>query len=151
MAEQPSSFLPIGWERIEQDCRRLAALLSERGAFVGIIAVTRGGLIPAALLSRFLKLRLIDTICIASYDDKTLGETKILKAPDLPEGGAGWLVVDDLVDSGTTGRVVRQLLPRAHFATLYAKPQGRPLVDSYVEDMPQDQWIQFPWEAVGED
>ncbi len=63
-----------------------------------------------------------------------------------PAGGAGVLVVDDLVDTGATAKLVRELLPRAHFATVYAKPLGRPLVDTFVTEVSQDTWIYFPWD-----
>ncbi len=60
--------------------------------------------------------------------------------------GAGWLLIDDLVDTGRTAKAVRDTLPRAHFATLYAKPQGRPIVDTFVKEFRQTQWIFFPWD-----
>ena len=62
------------------------------------------------------------------------------------EGGKGLLVIDDLVDTGKTARVVRDMLPNAHFATVYAKPLGRPLVDTFITEVSQDTWIYFPWD-----
>ena len=97
-------------------------------------------------------MRIIETISIASYHDyKTQGGLQVLKtiAPDvlkLGEEGARVLVVDDLVDTGATAKVVRELLPRAHVATVYAKPQGRPMVDTFVTEVSQDTWIYFPWD-----
>ena len=61
--------------------------------------------------------------------------------------GKGVLIVDDLVDTGKTARVVRELLPKAHFATVYAKPMGRPLVDTFITEVSQDTWIYFPWDT----
>jgi xanthine phosphoribosyltransferase len=61
--------------------------------------------------------------------------------------GEGWLIVDDLVDTGTTARAVREMLPKAHFATVYAKPSGRPVVDTYITEVSQDTWILFPWDS----
>ena len=58
----------------------------------------------------------------------------------------GWLIIDDLVDTGDTARAVRKMLPKAHFATVYAKPAGRPLVDTYITEVSQDTWIFFPWD-----
>jgi len=55
--------------------------------------------------------------------------------------------MDDLVDTGRTAAVLRQLMPKAHFAAIYAKPLGRPLVDTYVTEVSQDTWIYFPWES----
>ena len=54
------------------------------------------------------------------------------------------MIVDDLVDTGKTARLVRDMLPDAHFATVYAKPMGRPLVDTFITEVSQDTWIFFP-------
>ena len=43
-------------------------------------------------------------------------------------------------------QAVRQLLPKAYFATLYAKPAGRPIVDTFVKEFKQTKWIHFPWD-----
>lgn len=134
----------VSWQEIERDCRALAAKVAGSGSFAGIVAVARGGLVPAALLAHLLKLPLVDTVCVASYDGREQGEPVILKT--VPGDGAGWLVVDDLVDSGTTLAVLKGLMPRAHFATLYAKPAGRDAVDSFVAEVEQDVWLAFPWE-----
>ncbi len=56
-------------------------------------------------------------------------------------------MVDDLVDTGRTADVLRRLLPKAHFAAIYAKPLGRPLVDTFVTEVSQDTWIYFPWDV----
>ena len=56
------------------------------------------------------------------------------------------LVVDDLTDTGKTASIVRNMLPNAHFATIYAKPAGRPVVDTFVTEVSQDTWIYFPWD-----
>ncbi len=61
--------------------------------------------------------------------------------------GTGWLIVDDLVDTGRTGRIVRDMLPKAHFATVYAKPAGRLVVDTFITEVSQDTWILFPWDS----
>jgi len=136
----------LGWDDIHRDTRRLALQLQGKGPFLGIVAVARGGLVPAAILARELSLRHVDTVCIASYGDGVREQTlAVLKR--IEGSGAGWLVVDDLVDSGATARVVRAMLPAAHYATLYAKPAGRPLVDTYVADVAQDVWLVFPWDA----
>ena len=65
---------------------------------------------PAAIVARELGVRIIDTVCIASYDHKKQGDLKVLKAitaetAKLGGGtGKGLLIVDDLVDTGKTGR-----------------------------------------------
>jgi xanthine phosphoribosyltransferase len=88
---------------------------------------------------------MIDTVCVASYDEKVQSDAVLLKGPG--GDGAGWLIIDDLVDTGRTAQIVRDLLPKAHFATVYAKPAGRPLVDTFITEVSQDTWILFPWDT----
>lgn len=135
---------PVSWEELHRNAKALAWRLVDDGPWKGIVAVTRGGLVPAAVVARELDIRLIDTVCIASYDERKQGALKVLKGMD--SDGSGWLIVDDLVDTGRTAKAVREMLPRAHFATVYAKPAGRPLVDTYVTEVSQDTWILFPWD-----
>ena len=70
---------------------------------------------------------------------------QILKPASMAEDGEGWLIIDDLVDTGETGKMLRQMMPKAHFATVYAKPSGRPVVDTFITEVSQDTWIFFPW------
>lgn len=141
----------ISWPELHRDTRLLCHQLVERGPFKGIIAIARGGLIPAALVARELEIRLVDTICASSYeaaDDDSAQtmrkEVKILKGVE--GDGEGYLLIDDLVDTGNTARVIRKLLPKAFFATIYAKPQGLEVVDLCVKQFAQDKWIYFPWD-----
>src|SRR5690606_26031785 len=135
---------PVSWEELHRHAKALSWRLADMGPWKGIIAVTRGGLVPAAILARELDLRLIDTVCISSYDHQDQRAAQVLKG--VPGDGEGWLIVDDLVDTGTTAKLVREMLPKAHFATIYAKPAGRPLVDTFVTEVSQDTWIFFPWD-----
>jgi len=138
---------PVTWDELHRHARALAWRLLDLGPFEGIVAVARGGLVPAAIVARELDLRLVDTICVSSYDDRKLGERqRITVLKGVSGDGAGLLIVDDLVDTGHTARVVREMLPKAHFATVYAKPAGRPLVDTFVTEVSQDTWILFPWD-----
>ena len=142
-ATSPKTF-PVSWEELHRNAKALAWRLASNGPWKGIVAITRGGLVPAAVVARELELRLIDTLCIASYDDRQQGEMTVLKRVE--GNGEGWLIIDDLVDTGKTAKAVREMLPRAHFATIYAKPAGRPLVDTFITEVSQDTWILFPWD-----
>ena len=151
----PKHF-PVSWDQFHRDARALAWRLASTGPFSAIICVTRGGLVPAAIVARELNVRLIETVCVESYSGSGVGrqgELRVLKgiaeAVTSGEhgGGQGVLIVDDLVDTGKTARVVRDLVPKAHFATVYAKPMGRPLVDTYITKVSQDTWIFFPWDT----
>ena len=135
---------PVSWDQLHRDAKALAWRLAEIQPWQRIVAITRGGLVPAAIVSRELEVRLVDTICVSSYDHQAQGDLTILKT--IEGDGENTLIVDDLVDTGKTAKVVRDMLPKAHLATVYAKPAGRPLVDTFVTEVSQDTWIHFPWD-----
>ena len=143
--ERYTKTFPISWEQLHRDSKALAWRLVDMNTWKGIVAITRGGLVPASIIARELEIRLVDTVCVSSYDFKEIGESKILKSVNIDD--EDWLLVDDLVDTGRTARIVRDMLPKAHFATVYAKPEGRPLVDTYITEVSQDTWILFPWDT----
>jgi xanthine phosphoribosyltransferase len=150
---QPRKPFPVSWDQFHRDARALAWRLAEAGPFAAIVTITRGGLVPAAIVARELNIRVIETVCVASYDHVTQGELEVLKtvAADVVAigggRGKGVLIVDDLVDTGKTARMVRDILPEAHFAAVYAKPMGRPMVDTFITEVSQDTWIFFPWDT----
>ena len=143
-------FFPVSWSDLHRDARALAWRLAELGPFDRIIAIARGGLAPAAIIARELDIRYVDTVCIVSYKEgeegiaNVRGELQLLKGVE--GDGTGCLVIDDLVDSGETAKAVRRLLPKAHIATVYAKREGLPTVDTYITQVSQDTWIVFPWD-----
>lgn len=144
----------ISWDQIHRDSRALAWRLDghgpDDGAWRAVVAITRGGMAPAMIAARELDIRTVDTISVKSYDHQAQSEAQVLKQPD-PEmmgDGTGILVIDDLVDSGKTLELVRKLYPKAHFATVYAKPKGRPQVDTFITEVSQDTWIFFPWDMA---
>jgi xanthine phosphoribosyltransferase len=152
-APSPEKIFPVSWDQFHRDSRALAWRLHAAGPFAAIVCITRGGLVPAAIVARELNVRIIETVCVASYQNyNNEGELKVLKGiaaevASMGGQGKGVLIVDDLVDTGKTARVVRDLLPAAHFATVYAKPMGRPLVDTFITEVSQDTWIYFPWDT----
>ena len=151
----PEKMFPVSWDQFHRDARALAWRLSGM-KFNAMVAITRGGMVPAAIIARELGLRVIETLAVSSYGggedgapEQAQGALRILKPISselLATGGAGVLIVDDLVDTGATARLARDLLPKAHLATVYAKPAGRPLVDTFVTEVSQDTWINFPWD-----
>lgn len=146
----PEKAFPVSWDQFHRDARALAWRLASNGPWKAIVCITRGGLVPAAVISRELGIRLIETVCVASYHDYVdQGELVVLKEISpalLKDEGREILIVDDLTDTGKTAAIVRAMIPKAHFATVYAKPKGRPLVDTFVTEVSQDTWIYFPWD-----
>jgi xanthine phosphoribosyltransferase len=154
MSQSPKAF-PVSWDQFHRDCKALAWRLSgpgkEKAPWTAIVAITRGGLVPAAIIARELGIRTIETVCIASYHEyKDQGELDVIKGINVDmvkhDGGRNVLVIDDLTDTGATAKKVREMLPNAHIATVYAKPTGVPMADTFVTEVSQDTWIYFPWD-----
>lgn len=147
MSEQDNSRkdFPVSWEEIHRNSKALAWRLNEIKEWKGIIAITRGGMVPACIVARELDIKLIETFCISSYDHKDQRSSNIIKSPDADDG-EGWLVIDDLVDTGGTFKVAREHLPKAHYACVYAKPMAINTTDTFVTEVSQDTWIHFPWD-----
>ncbi len=151
MSQSQQKSFPVTWDQFHRDSRALAWRLQGQGPFEAVIAIARGGLVPAAIVARELNIRNIESVAVKSYDHQAQGEVKVLKAisPSILErarAGGKMLIVDDLVDTGATARIVREMLPGAHFATVYAKPKGREMVDTFITEVSQDTWIFFPWD-----
>ncbi|MFY0623479.1 MAG: xanthine phosphoribosyltransferase [Pelagimonas sp.] len=145
----------VSWDQLHRDARALAWRLQGQGpeadgTWKAVVAITRGGMAPAMIIARELDIRLVDTISVKSYNHQTQSEPSVIKAPDMDVigDGTGVLVIDDLVDTGKTLEVVRKHMPKAHIATVYAKPMGRPQVDSFITEVSQDTWIFFPWDMA---
>jgi len=144
----------VSWDQLHRDARALAWRLDGEGPDAGgwrvVVAITRGGMAPAMIVARELDIRTVDTISVKSYNHQTQAPPEIIKKPDmtLVGDGGGVLIVDDLVDTGRTLEVVRALMPAAHVATVYAKPQGRGQVDTFITEVSQDTWIFFPWDMA---
>ena len=144
----------VSWDQIHRDARALAWRLDgqgpDNGAWKAVVAITRGGMAPAMIVSRELDIRTVDTISVKSYDNQSQAAAQVLKAPDatLMGDGTGILIVDDLVDSGKTLELIRSLYPKAHFACVYAKPEGEKQADTYITSVSQDTWIFFPWDMA---
>ena len=148
-----TQYLTVSWDEFHRDAKALAERLLPAGPWRGIVAISRGGLVPATIIARALNIRVVETVSVVAYDqfeqgEEALGEPKVTKLPDFAGDGEGFLIIDDLVDTGTTARVVRALLPKAYFACVYAKPAGRSLADDVLKEVSQDTWIVLPWEQT---
>jgi len=144
----------VSWDQLHRDSRALAWRLDDQnpdgGPWLAVVAITRGGMAPAMIVARELGIRMVDTISVKSYDHQSQSQPHVIKTPDaeLVGDGTGVLVIDDLVDTGKTLELVKAHMPAAHIATVYAKPLGRPMVDTFITEVSQDTWIFFPWDMA---
>ena len=146
----PDKGFIVSWDQLHRDARALAWRLEDIQKKIDgwsqIVAVTRGGMVPAMIVARELDVRVVDSISVQSYSHKTQSEPKVIKDKVVVDSNQT-LIIDDLVDTGRTMALVRKLFPSAHFATVYAKPMGKPFVGTYITEVSQDTWIYFPWDT----
>ena len=140
----------ISWEEFYQDTLILSNKISATNkSFKGIVVVTRGGLVPASIISQQLNIRVIEAFSVSSYEGIDQGELRPLTIPHLAmqDNGEGWLMIDELEDSGRTIEFARNLLPHAFIVTVYRKPLGKvQLSDMNVKEFNANEWLMFPWE-----
>lgn len=138
--------IKISWEQFETDIEFLANQLRDKG-FTMILAITKGGLIPAYYLAKHLDIKFIETEGVGSYEGREQKKTKVYKMAHLSDSKEV-LIVDDLIDTGETIRFLKGAeYEKASVAVLYEKessPKG--LSDYYVRRYISDPWIEFPWE-----
>ncbi len=138
--------LYISWNEFHQDVKNLAQKIKEHGHFNRIIAVSRGGLIPAGILSYELDIRQCDSVNIQTYDaTQQRAADDIVVDNKLEAADTQTLIVDDLSDSGQTFQILQKLFPNACRVAVYAKPNGKKDTNIFARTLP-DQWVVFPWD-----
>ena len=116
-----------------------------------IVAILKGGLVPARLLSDFFGSIEIYPLRVKAYAGTRKLDRVRLESFRYPIGCKSVLLVDDIHDSGQTlQKVIRYLQcrrPRAlRTATLfYKRPASHP-PDFYARTVAPDVWVVFPWE-----
>ena len=142
-------FIKISWQDLEKDCIDLAKKLKEVH-IDKIVAISRGGLVVARILSDLLDIP-ISHITIASYQNlKQEKEPRITEAPSANFEEQNILVVDEVSDTGDTFKRALSYfenLPIKHVYTLapYIKTQTKHTPDFFDKSM--DGWIIFPYEV----
>ena len=138
--------LYIKWDEFHNHAKELCEKIKQSGEYNKIVAISRGGLIPAGILAYELDIRNSQAINISSYDeDKQRADEYIEIFGNVGEVDEKTLIVDDLSDTGKTFRILRRIYPQAKYVAVYAKEKGRSVVDIYARSMP-DEWIVFPWD-----
>ncbi|MDR2008029.1 MAG: xanthine phosphoribosyltransferase [Alphaproteobacteria bacterium] len=141
----------ITWEQFFEDSKELSKRIKEMNLNIkGIVCITRGGLAPTAIVSSQLNIRKIETFSIKTYSDSAAQESsyEILTTPleALADKGEGWIIVDELVDTGNTAEYILEQLPLAKFFVLYSKIPNHKSITKYIKDFDKSIWLCLPWE-----
>lgn len=146
------------WRYIERACDLISRRVEDLG-IDRIIGLSRGGLVPATILANNLNVREVYSIGVASYDDRSNTPGVMNTYQRLPSNAPGFsrgdnvLIVDDISDKGKTFEHVYNLTESQHDCMLYSasifiKPKTKHTPDFYHSQVPEDQWVVFPWERT---
>lgn len=140
--------LYIKWDEFHQHTKALCQKIKASGEYNKIVAISRGGLIPAGVIAYELDIRNSQAINVSSYDNSYTrrSDDEIEISCSVGDVDEKTLIVDDLSDSGRTFRLLRSIYPQAKYVTVYTKAEGAPVVDIFSEELP-DVWIVFPWDV----
>lgn len=144
----------IDWSIIQRDTERLSEKIVDSGININlIVALLRGGTIPATILSHKLDLPML-TVGIKSYTGTVQSNLIVYQQCRELESfkeHTNILVVDDLVDTGDTLHYVKQELcgrfNQVYTAVLYQKDNTLFKPDFHVTEEPGTKWLVFPWES----
>lgn len=133
------------WEVVYDACyavaRDIKTFEGEGRKFREIIAVSRGGLIPATILSHLLSIPITGTI----FNPRALmtDSMGLINAQCIRDD---LIIVDDICDTGNTFQDIKGVYPNALRVCLCAKVAGRGNYESSSLEYNDNQWLQFPWE-----
>lgn len=142
----------ITWDEVIEICKDLAGQIKiNGGSYEGILAIARGGMIPAVILAGMLGIRTVKSYQVKRYNNK-IPNVATGEEPLSLKGR--WLIVDDIVSSGETLNFVSRLYPNTDVAVLmYYKwvatlrlSNNNVFLGEGVEN--NNLWIVFPWETV---
>lgn len=165
-------FLDIEYTDIQHEINCIKSYIDHNlvpDCLDGIIAINRGGLIPAAMLSYQTRLPIKYVINAKSYDeDNQQREIKLSNIPDITKQiQKRLLIVDDILDTGQTLLAIEKQLPDCHFTVVISKMKRFTAHNStrriwtlaalanYMSYSTQnltdriydDKWLNFPWET----
>jgi xanthine phosphoribosyltransferase len=138
--------ITLTWDDVKKHSLALAKKIGTMKNLKGIVCVARGGLVPTAIIANALNIRNVKSVAVVSYHGMEQQSAEMLGSVDTILDGEGWVFIDDLADTGQTAKLLKKRYPGAKLAVPFAKPAGKALCDYIGTDMPQDIWVEFPWE-----
>ena len=134
----------LSYHNIHTDCIELAKKIKKKYKPEKLILISRGGLIPGSIIANYLGIQDVDVIALKTYADRK--RSKEIKVYKRIKSEKKLVVIDDLVDSGETAKIVKEMMPNSKFVVLYAKTSGKKQADLHLYDFKDSDWLVFPWE-----
>jgi hypoxanthine phosphoribosyltransferase len=148
----------ISWHEVHRLCRRLSILIHQSGFIPDtVVAIGRGGYIPARLVCDYLDIMALTSIKIEHYLSGSEKQREaIIRYPlCIDITNLNVLIIDDVNDSGATLQLavehIRSFHPKeVRTAVMHDKQVTRYPVDYFARRIIKWRWIIYPW-ALHED
>lgn len=144
-------FMKISWDKVEEYCISLYNKINKNFKFDCIVAICRGGWIPARIISDLSGVQDVGNLRIESYDVYEKKEPKITQSVSINIKDKNVLLVDDIADSGDSLMLAKDYLLKKSpknlmTATIHYKSKSKIMPDFFAEEVDADVWIIYPWE-----
>lgn len=138
------------WNDVHQRCKKIVKELKGRYTDITdyeIVGISRGGLVPAVVISNLLGIRKVYSLGLKTYEDQTRNSAEIYQVPDLADSNK-ILLVDDISDTGESFIIVKKLYSHKQLVTVsvYMKQKTKFVPDIVGENIDNNNWVVFPWE-----
>jgi hypoxanthine phosphoribosyltransferase len=144
-------FLYLSWGDVDRLVEAVAGKVVASGFAPNlVVAVSRGGFVPARILCDCLDVRRLASVQVELYDGMVKRpEPTIVYPVNADVAGLRVLVVDDVADSGASLMMVKghveALGAAVRVAALHVKPWSLFAPDYYAECV--GSWVVYPWET----
>ena len=140
----------VSWDDAMEASRSIAERIARRGArYDTILAVARGGLVPAGILSYLLEVRDVASVSLDRYRGRAASRIRVVREPDWRTfAGRSVLVVDEILDEGATLRYIGERMSgvgASHATAVLYHKRRAPAPDYFARAAPPDSWLEFPW------
>jgi len=140
----------ITWRGINSLCSKIVKKLKDKYPNIvdyNIIGLSRGGLVPAVVISNMLNIRRVYSLGLKSYVEEEQGKIEIYQVPELTNMDK-ILLIDDISDTGDSFKNSKEMLvgKTVVTASLTLKPKTSFKPDVFGKVVKNDVWVVFPWE-----
>ena len=148
----------ISWPEVQRLCHRLAIMIRSSGYVPDVVvAISRGGYVPARLICDYLDIMALTSIRTEHYLSGSVKQAQVIIRDPLCADikDLRVLLVDDVNDSGDTLELVIKHLQTFHpreirTAVMHRKTTTCFFEDYYARQIVKWRWLIYPW-AVKED
>lgn len=140
----------VTWRGTISLCNKIVKKLKDKYPNIldyKIIGLSRGGLIPAVIISNMLNIRKVYALGLKSYEEERQGEVEVYQVPEISTMDK-ILLIDDISDSGESFKLTNEMLVGKDVVTvsLFLKHKTAFKPNVYGKAVPDEQWVVFPWE-----